>query len=102
MSRNKGGACEGYDPSKATRSLFMPLVMDRVGGYFTGFNIMNAGDSGTTGRRTLSDTSYFVNGELDPGETLTSLQNGKIGGGCAGSRDCTASGDGKIMGARTK
>jgi hypothetical protein len=97
-SANKGGAYEGLDPSKATSTVFMPLVMDRNAGYYTGFNVVNVGTSPTTVNCSFSDTSYTVSGVLAPGEAMTNLQHGQIRNGYIGSCTCSASGDGKIMG----
>lgn len=92
-----GEAYSGFDPAQATSKVVLPLIMDRNSGYWTGFNIMNVGNSATTVNCVFTGTSYTVSGTIDPGEALTDLQQGKIGNKYIGSATCTASGNGKII-----
>jgi len=89
-----GEAYGGFDPSAATQTVVLPLIMDRNAGYFTGFNVMNVGSSSTTVNCTFTGTSYTASGTLAAGEALTDLQNGKISSGYVGSATCTASNPG--------
>jgi len=93
-----GEAYGGFDPTKATSRVVMPLIMDRNSGYFTGFNVMNVGSTATTVTCTFTGTSYTVSANLQPGQALTDIQNGKIASGYVGSGSCVASGGGKIVG----
>jgi hypothetical protein len=70
----------------------MPLIMDRNGGYFTGFNVQNVGSDSTTVNCTFTDSTYTVSATLDAGEALSDLQGDKIASGYVGSATCVASG----------
>ena len=89
-----GEAYGGFDPSAATQTVVLPLIMDRNGGYFTGFNVMNVGSSSTTVNCTFTGTSYTASGTLAVGEALTDLQNGNISPDYVGSATCAASNSG--------
>ena len=94
-----GEAYGGFDPARATSKVVMPLIMDRNSGYFTGFNVMNAGDVRTDVVCRFTNTSYQVSATLDPGQALTDIQNGKIQNGYVGAGTCEASAPGaKIVG----
>lgn len=80
----------GFDPDKAHNRVVMPLIMDRNSGYFTGFNVMNAGSMAIKVVCTFTNTSYRVSGNLAPGEALTDIQNGKIMSNYVGSGTCEA------------
>jgi len=95
---NKGAAYEGFDPSSATATVVMPLIMDRNSNYWTGFSVANVGTVTTTVNCTFSNSSYTVSEELGPGEAMTALQNGEIADGYVGSATCTASAGGQIVG----
>lgn len=95
---NKGAAYEGFDPTAATSTVVMPLIMDRNNNYWTGFSVVNVGDTSTTVVCTFSGSSYTETAVLAPGSALTALQNGKIAPGYVGSATCTASDGGKIVG----
>jgi hypothetical protein len=98
-SANKGAAYEGLDPAKATETVVMPLIMDRVSGYFTGFSVVNVGSTATTVDCSFSGTSFTIIGRsLEPGEAMTEIQQGEITQGYVGSCICKANGNGKIMG----
>jgi hypothetical protein len=95
---NKGAAYEGFDPNNATNTVVMPLIMDRNSNFFTGFSVVNAGDSATTVNCTFSGTSYTVSASLDSGKAMTEIQNGQIASSYVGSATCTAGSGGKIVG----
>ncbi len=92
LGDNKAAAYEAFDPAAGTTSVIMPLIMDRNGGYFTGFNVFNAGTATTNVTCTFSDSGYTENFALDPGEAYTAYQYGVIGEGYAGSATCTSDG----------
>lgn len=89
-----GEAYGGFDPDRALSKVVMPLIMDRNSGYFTGFNVMNAGDVPTPVLCTFTNTTYQVSGTLNPGQALTDIQYGKIGDRYVGSGTCVASASG--------
>jgi len=95
---NKGAAYEGFDPSTATDTVVMPLIMDRNSNYWTGFSVVNVGNNTTTVNCTFSNSSHTESATLAPGQALTALQNGVIAPGYVGSAICTASPGGKIVG----
>ena len=98
INANKGAAYEGFDPSAATSSVVMPLIMDRNSGYWTGFSVANVGDTQTTVTCTFSGSTHIERATLNPGQALTALQKGVIANGYVGSAICTASDGGKIVG----
>lgn len=99
FSTNKGAAYGAFDPSMATDTVVLPLIMDRNWGYNTGFNIMNVGTSSTDVSCTFSGTSYSVGPTtLAPSEALTDTQGNNISDSYVGSAVCTATASGKIIG----
>jgi hypothetical protein len=92
-----GEAYNGFNVAEATSKVVMPLIMDRNSGWFTGFNVMNVGDSATTVSCTFTGTSYTVGATLQPGQALNDIQNNKIAPGYIGSGTCTAGAGGKIV-----
>lgn len=97
-SANKGAAYEGFDPSTATSTVVMPLIMDRNSNYWTGFSVVNVGNTQTTVTCTFSGSTHTERATLDSGKALIALQNGVIANGYVGSAICTASDNGKIVG----
>jgi hypothetical protein len=97
LGASNGEAYNAFDPASATAKVVMPLIMDRNGGYFTGFNVMNVGTTATTVSCTFTGASYTVGGTLDPGKALNDLQANKIADGYVGSATCTAGSGGTIL-----
>lgn len=89
-----GEAYGSFSEDDATNVAVMPLIMDRRGGFFTGFNVQNVGTVASPVTCTFTDSSYTVSGTLQPGQALNDLQNGKIADNYAGSGTCTASASG--------
>ncbi len=95
---NYGSSYGGFNVADATSNVTMPLIMDRNAGFYTGFNVMNVGDSATTVNCTFSNDAYTVNASVPAGGALNDLQLNKmstvpyVGGGT-----CTASGGGSII-----
>lgn len=85
-----GEAYTAFVPAEATAKVVMPLIMDRNGGFFTGFSVMNVGDATTTVTCTFTNTPYTVTATLTPGQALTDLQSNKIAPRYIGSGTCTA------------
>jgi hypothetical protein len=95
---NKGAAYEGFDPASATDTVVMPLIMDRNGGYFTGFSVANVGTSSTTVNCTFTSSSHTESATLDAGEAMAPIQGDQIADGYVGSATCTAGSGGEIVG----
>ncbi len=93
-----GEAYGAFDPAAANETVVMPLIMDRNGGYFTGFNIMNVGSTSTTVNCSFTGTTYTVSGALNPGQALNALQLGQIANAYVGSGTCTAGTGAQIVG----
>jgi hypothetical protein len=91
-----GESYGGFDPSEATDTVVLPLIMDRNVGWRTGFSVQNVGTSATV-TCNFTGTSYSVSGLLATGEALTDTQNGKIADSYVGSATCTATSGGKIV-----
>lgn len=93
-----GEAYGAFDPDTANDKVVMPLIMDRNGGYYTGFNIMNVGSTSTTVNCTFTGSTYTVSGSLNPGQALNALQLDQIAIGYVGSGTCTAGTGAQIVG----
>jgi len=93
-SNGYGSAYSSFISGGLTNKVVFPLIMDRNNGWYTGFNLMNAGDQEVTVNCVFTNTSYTVSGTLEPGEALNAVQNGAIASGYVGSGTCTASGIG--------
>lgn len=96
LGATQGESYNGFDPSTAGSTLVMPLLMDRNGGYFTGFNLMNVGTSAQVDC-TFTDSTYTFSKTIDANKVETSLQNGQIADGYVGSAVCTAASGGKLL-----
>lgn len=95
-----GEAYGSFSASDATGTVVFPLIMDRNGGFFTGFNVVNVGTVATDVNCTFTNSSVTVSETgLAPGAAMTDLQKDKISDGYVGSGTCTASAAGaKIVG----
>ncbi|MBN1956069.1 MAG: hypothetical protein JW900_13600 [Anaerolineae bacterium] len=93
LGANQGSAYEGFADGSGSASVVMPLIMDRNGGYYTGFNVLNVGTANATVACTFSGTSYTVGGTIAPGEAMNDIQSGKIAEGYVGSAVCTSDGE---------
>jgi hypothetical protein len=97
LGPSNGEAYNGFDPAGATAKVVMPLIMDRNGGFFTGFNVMNVGGASTAVSCTFTGSTYTVSGTVAAGAALNDLQAGKIADKYVGSATCTAGSGGKIV-----
>ncbi len=88
-----GEAYVAFAPEEATNSLVMPLIMDRNGGYFTGFSVQHVGGPESVVTCVFSNSTYTVSATLGEGEALVDLQQGRINDGYVGSGVCTAVND---------
>lgn len=89
---NYGSSYNGFNLASASSTVAMPLIMDRNAGYYTGFNVMNAGGSDTTVTCTFTSSSYSVSQTLPPGGALNDLQLNKIADRYVGGGTCEAPG----------
>jgi len=92
-----GEAYGAFDPSAAKETTLLPLIMDRNGGYYTGFNVMNVGSGTTSVTCTFTGTSYQVTQSLAAGAALNALQNNQIANGYVGSATCTGGSGSQIV-----
>lgn len=89
---SQGAAYSAVNPTEATDTVSLPLVMDRNYGIFTGISVVNVGTSTTSVSCTFTGTSYTASASLEVGEALTDVQLNKISNGYVGSATCTATG----------
>jgi hypothetical protein len=97
----KGDSYGAFDPSTATNKVVLPLIEDRVFGYFTGVSIMNVGNVATTINCTYTNSTatQSTTSPLAPGAAFTAVQANVIKDTYVGSGTCTATAAGaKIVG----
>ncbi|MEZ4735764.1 MAG: hypothetical protein R3E79_52405 [Caldilineaceae bacterium] len=92
-----GEAYGSFSADEATNKVVMPLIMDRNGGYSTGFSVQNVGTAATNVSCTFTGSSYTVSGSVQPDSALADLQGGKIAASYVGSATCTADAGAKIV-----
>jgi hypothetical protein len=86
-----GDAYGGFDTSKATNSLVLPLLMDRNYGWFTSANIMNVGTAPIHLVCTLTNTTVTIDVDnLAVGAMVNEEQLNKIANAWTGSASCNA------------
>ena len=89
VGTSTAAAYGAFSPADATDTVSLPLVMDRNYGIFTGISVANVGTNPTDISCTFSGTTYTVSAtDVQPGESLTDVQNNKIASGYAGSAIC--------------
>ena len=100
VGTQRGAAYNGVNPAKGTAKVLLPLVMDRNGAFFTGFNIQNVGSNTTRVTCTFTGSSYVFAADVAAGDTIGELQSEKFTPGYVGSGTClaTGTGDNKIVG----
>jgi len=88
----KGAAYNGFNPTLATQTVELPLIMDRNFGYFTGFSIANVGTTATNITCTYTGSNVTSTGtSIAPGAALTVVTQGLIADRYAGAATCTSS-----------
>jgi hypothetical protein len=93
-----GEAYGSFSAEEATAKVVMPLIMDRNGGFFTGFSVQNVGDAATSVSCTFTNSSVTIPATtLQPGAALADLQANKLGDRYVGAGTCTATAGGKIV-----
>lgn len=101
---NKGAAYGGFDPDSATETVNLPLIMDRNYDYFTGFSIVNAGDTATdvtftcTGEDGAAYATSLGTINLPAGGATAPVQLDSVADGYVGACTATAASGGKILG----
>jgi hypothetical protein len=97
LGQGKGAAYSGFAPASATETVNFPLIMQANFGFFTGFNVYNAGAANAEVTCVFSGTGApsTVVATVEPGDTLTSIQLGATT--YVGSVQCNAPG-GSIVG----
>jgi len=95
-----GEAYGSFSDSDAGKSVVMPLIMDRNGGYFTGFNVQNVGTNPTTVTCTFQNNARTVGPTaLAAGQALNDVQLNTLAAGYIGSAVCTGdAADTKLVG----
>jgi hypothetical protein len=91
----KADSYDAFGDTSATATVNMPLIMDRNGGFLTGWSIMNVGSGPTTitvncANSNKSVTKTFSSGSLQPYQAYTDVQGGVIAPGFVGSCVATA------------
>jgi hypothetical protein len=92
-----GEAYGSFSPAAAKSTTLLPLIMDRNGGYLTGFNVMNVGSAAATVTCTFTNSTYQVTATLAPGAALNDIQGGKIADKYVGSATCTGGAGSQIV-----
>lgn len=89
---DKGSSYNAIDPSSATSTVNFPLIMQANFGYFTGFNVFNAGSTSASVTCTFSGAGAptAVTQSIDAGAALTAVQTGADT--YVGSVTCTGAG----------
>ena len=103
IAAGKGASFNGFNPTIATSTLVMPLLMDRNSGFWTGFNIQNVGQAPATITCTFTQTNgnnhtTATSPELQPGAAWNYLQINQLGENWIGSATCTGGVDSQILG----
>lgn len=89
LSSANGGAYNAFGDADAGQTVTMPLIMDRNGGYFTGFNVQNVGTTAADVNCTYSNSSVTETETIQPGGAMNRLQLNKLGNPYVGAATCT-------------
>lgn len=81
-----------FAPADGGETVVMPLIMDRNGGFFTGFSVQNVGTASANVTCSFQNSSRTVQATLAPNEALVDLQNNQLGVKYVGQASCTAPG----------
>jgi hypothetical protein len=84
-----GGSYGSFDAATLSNRVVLPLIMDRNGGFYTGFNVMNVGTAATTVTCKFTPGNVTVSKLLQPNEALTDVQGDKLGVKYVGAATCT-------------
>ncbi len=97
IAANFGAAYNGFNPANGTSTVVMPLIMDRNFGFFTGFSVVNVGNSATNVTCTYTNSSVTSSSNVAAGAAFTVLNLNQLSDGYVGAATCTASG-GSLVG----
>lgn len=92
-----GESYTSFRVEDATDTVSLPLIMDRNGGFFTGFSVANVGDAETNINCAFTNSAYVVSGTVAAGSALTDIQFNKIEDGYVGSAICSGDVGSKIV-----
>lgn len=97
LSGVNGESYTSFRVEDATDSVVLPLIMDRNGGFFTGFSIANVGDSETDINCTFTNSEYTVSDTVAAGGAVADIQLNEIREGYVGSAICNGDAGSKIV-----
>jgi hypothetical protein len=80
LTPTTGAAYGAFDPTSATNKVVLPLILDRNGGSFTGYSIMNIGGGSANVTCVFSDVAASFNdtATLAVNQTMVKLQGNKF------------------------
>jgi len=81
----KAASYSAFRPEDGTRTVSLPLVMDRNSNYWTGITVYNAGSAATTVTIDYSGAPPNMSFSLNAGESKVILNNGQLGDRYIGS-----------------
>lgn len=97
LGASNGGAYVSFSAADAGQTVTMPLIMDRNGGYFTGFNVQNIGAAATDVTCTYSNSSVTDQATLQPNQALNALQANRLANGYVGAATCTGAAGAQLV-----
>jgi len=106
---SKGSAYDAFDPASASDTVVFPLIMDRNYGYFTGYNVANAGTTSiaaaylscdVTGVGASGPVSMTFNPTtaIPAGGAWNLVNNGTLDDKFVGSATCTGPSGSQLLG----
>ena len=106
---SKGAAYIAFDPAGATADVVFPLIMDRNYGYFTGFNVANAGTATIaaadltctvtgTGISGAITEDFHPSADIPAGGAWNLVNNGTLDDRFVGSAYCSGPDGSQLLG----
>lgn len=87
------GSYGAFDAAEATNTVKLPIIMDRLGGYYTGFSVANVGAATTHIKCTFTGSTITATSGtdgIDVGASLSHTQGGVLANGYNGAATCKA------------
>lgn len=86
------GSYGAFDAGKATNTVKLPIIMDRLGGYNTGFSVANVGEAATWIKCTFTGSTVTAQSTaaVAVGASLSHQQSGVLANGYSGAATCKA------------
>jgi len=87
------GSYSAFDPDQATNTIKLPIIMDRLGGFYTGFSVANVGTGTAHVKCTFTGTTKTVDSGtagIAAGQALTHIQSGYFSPSYSGAGTCVA------------